>query len=110
MQTPKTVNELLLTELDERIADPKSIWGIPWGFPGLDALTGGIHKGELSLLGARPKVGKTAILGQIADSVSRWALGYTGDGVVRLVMCESSPVLFQQRLLCAMAELSMRRV
>ncbi len=37
MMTPKTVNDQLLVELDERIADPKSVWGIP----GLDALTRG---------------------------------------------------------------------
>jgi len=34
--------------------------GIPSGFRDLDALTGGLHLGDLIVLGARPSIGKTA--------------------------------------------------
>jgi replicative DNA helicase len=35
--------------------------GMPTGFPSLDAITGGFHRGQLVLLGGRTFVGKTAL-------------------------------------------------
>jgi len=40
--------------------------GIPSGFQKLDALTAGFQASELTIIGARPSVGKTAILSSIA--------------------------------------------
>lgn len=44
---------------------------IPFGFPDLDSLTGGMDRGEMIVLAARPSEGKTALLVGIADNVAR---------------------------------------
>lgn len=45
--------------------------GIPTGFRDLDDLTGGLHNGDLILVAARPSMGKTALLLNIADRIAR---------------------------------------
>lgn len=35
--------------------------GIPWGFRGLDRMTGGLRPGQFVLIGARPSMGKTSV-------------------------------------------------
>jgi len=39
------------------------------GFKWLDTYTGGIHRGQLTVIGARPRIGKSAIASQIALNV-----------------------------------------
>ena len=41
------------------------------GFFDLDDLTDGLHNGELTVIGARPGVGKTTFSLQIAENISR---------------------------------------
>jgi replicative DNA helicase len=50
-----------LDTISERRANP-GLQGITTGFPKVDAVTTGYGKGELWYIGARPSVGKTAIL------------------------------------------------
>lgn len=40
--------------------------GYPTGFYDLDEMTGGLHKGEMIVIAARPSVGKSAMVGNIA--------------------------------------------
>ncbi len=40
--------------------------GIPTGYPDLDKLTGGLQKGDLIIIAARPGVGKTSLMNNIA--------------------------------------------
>ena len=49
-----------LTELAERAKSGDTGIGIPTGFRDLDALTAGLHGGQLIVIAARPGVGKTA--------------------------------------------------
>ena len=44
--------------------------GVPTGFSDLDLLTGGIQPGDMFVLAARPSVGKTAIVLNIASTAS----------------------------------------
>ncbi|MBN2024404.1 MAG: replicative DNA helicase [Pirellulales bacterium] len=44
--------------------------GTPTGFNDLDALTGGLHDAELTILAARPSMGKTAFATNIAENVA----------------------------------------
>ena len=44
--------------------------GMPSGLSVLDAKTAGFHKGEMTIIGARPAVGKSALAGQIALSAA----------------------------------------
>lgn len=47
--------------LEERILSGEQLTGISTGLPKLDAFTLGIQRGVESMLGARPRVGKTAV-------------------------------------------------
>jgi len=44
--------------------------GIKSGFLKFDQLTGGFHNTELTIIAARPGMGKTALLAQLADTIS----------------------------------------
>lgn len=115
VQTADAVSRSLYARLKERVADPRKVWGLPWGFSGLDEMTGGIHKQEMTLAFARPAVGKSFFLAQAALNAAYYLLTDDGkarypDQVVRLVLCEMSADQFQDRLICNMAHLQPRRV
>lgn len=52
-------------------ADPEGVTGIRMGFPSLDRELGGMQRGDLIVLAARPSQGKTALAVNIADNVGR---------------------------------------
>ncbi|MEW5907055.1 MAG: replicative DNA helicase [Elusimicrobiota bacterium] len=57
--------DALVPEVQERIerfySEHKSVTGVPTGLAKLDEMTGGLQKGDLVILGARPSQGKTAL-------------------------------------------------
>lgn len=113
--TAAAVSAQLKEDARARAQDQRLVWGIPWGFNGLDQLTGGIHQGQLSLIAARPGVGKSFFVGQVAVHVAEYL--NTPDGrsrypnqVVKLVLCEMDEGSFQQRLICQRAKVNMKRV
>lgn len=116
---PKHVREVgktLAERARERKADPRAVWGLPWPFEGLNTLTGGIHKGELTVCAARPSVGKTTIMVQCADAVNgylqtdRGLLEYGLDAGIKLVLCESSAEVFLRRWACLRSGVSQKRI
>ncbi|KQQ70901.1 DNA helicase [Rhizobium sp. Leaf321] len=50
-----------LDEVQDAMKRGSGITGITWGLSDIDHLTGGIHRGEMVVLGARPGMGKTAV-------------------------------------------------
>lgn len=62
-------------EAQKRYADPRDVWGIPYGFPKLDKATGGLQKGELLLVGGEPGVGKTWWATQLVMQAAQTAPG-----------------------------------
>jgi replicative DNA helicase len=58
----------LLDDLDRRREAPM---GLSVGLPDLDALTNGFEPGDLGILAARPGLGKTTVMGHVADYVSQ---------------------------------------
>jgi replicative DNA helicase len=93
----KTTVEAVSRELVRmaRARDRRTIWGIPWGFSELDKLTGGIHSEEMTVFMARPGIGKTQFMGQIALNVAEWLTTPEGkkrhpDTIVKLVLCDTS--------------------
>ena len=118
----KTSRQVAKTNYDmavARMADPKEVWGIPWGFDGLNKLTGGIQREEMAVLEARPKVGKTTILEQVAEAVCGWRdtpdgleymEQYAKDGVIRIVSVEMTAENLLQRITTKMAKVNPRRV
>ena len=57
---------ILFKDLDETEGEDNPQYGIKY----LDKFTGGIHRGQLTIIGARPRTGKTAIALQIAANVA----------------------------------------
>jgi replicative DNA helicase len=119
MKTSRDVGKSLYEMAVARRADPRMVWGIPWGYPELDKLTGGIQREEMTLLQARPGVGKTSMLADIAINICLWrdtpdGLEYMAkhapEGVVRLVLIEMTAENYQQRLTCKRAGVSLRLV
>lgn len=48
-----------------------SVVGLPTGYPAIDALTGGLHKRELTFLGAPRKTGKSSLARGMAVNIAR---------------------------------------
>jgi replicative DNA helicase len=89
----------------EKLYDHKShVTGVPTGFPDLDKILAGMHKGDLIILAARPSVGKTALALNIAVNAAKAG---TTTAVFSLEM--SAPQLVQ-RILCAEARVDSQRL
>ncbi len=69
----KSISESL-RELDRNVelrrSDPRRVWGIPTNLYDYDAITGGLHPQETTLLVGPPEVGKTTLLLQICIDVA----------------------------------------
>jgi replicative DNA helicase len=85
--------------------DPsKRIKGISTGFSKLDEMTGGMHRGELLILAARPSMGKTALALNIAQHVATKL-----DKTVAVFSLEMSRESLLTRMLCASARVDSQR-
>ncbi len=58
--------KMSLKKLEELHAQKGQLTGIPTGFTDLDTMTAGFHPGELTIIAARPSMGKTAFSLNIA--------------------------------------------
>ena len=67
----KDIGRQWVNELEERRKDPLAFAGLTTGIESLDSVIGakGIVKGALMVVGARPKIGKTALLTTISSHV-----------------------------------------
>jgi len=78
--------------------------GLATGFRDLDAFTGGLQKSDLIVLAARPSVGKTSLVLNIAENVARSGLPV---GVFSLEMsCEQ----LAERVLCSQARIDLQKL
>jgi len=84
--------------------DSKPEGGIPSGFVDLDRLIGGIKKGELTVVAARPSHGKTAWAVNLALNAMRLGIG------TFFVSLEQSEEELAQRFLCCEARVSFSKV
>lgn len=67
----KRVAADLLDEVESRMQAPGQISGLSTGFAGLDDTLDGLQAGELTVVGARPALGKTALATCIAVRVAK---------------------------------------
>ena len=82
----------------------KSVTGVPSGFEDLDALTSGFQRSELIIIAARPSMGKTAFVLNVAANAA-----HEGHGIA-IFSLEMSKDAIVQRLLCAEARVDSQRV
>lgn len=110
-KTSADVSNNLKDHALSRLENPATMWGVaPWGLPGLDAMTGGIQREDLTILMARPAMGKSAFLTKILASVASYFRDQGNGMVARVVSCEMSAEQLQQRMVCLEARVSARRV
>ena len=92
----------MIRDLSER---GEAVTGVPSGFRSLDNLTSGFHPSELVIVAARPSMGKTALALNIAQHAAT-----RKDTAVAFFSMEMAKEQLVIRLMCAEAELDIRRV
>jgi replicative DNA helicase len=97
------INDILIDAFDRinaRLEKEGQISGMPTGFADLDHLLNGFQPSELLILAARPSMGKTALVCNIAESAA--ANGTT----VLMFSLEQSKLELAERLLCIRARVN----
>ena len=94
----------VLHRFEEIQADPNSRRGIPTGFKHLDRVTGGLQKGDLVVIAARPGMGKTSLAMNIVEHAT-----LRKGKVCAVFSLEMPRTQIVQRLLCAYAGVSMEK-
>ena len=100
----KSIAEVLHVELDRLEQVSKvgmEISGTPTGFKDLDLLTGGFQPGNLIIIAARPSMGKSALVTNIAENA---AVKY--GKAVALFSLEMSEVELAQRFIASQAKIN----
>ncbi|MEX2252677.1 MAG: replicative DNA helicase [Thermoleophilaceae bacterium] len=100
----RSIEEVLHTELDklERISrEGLDVTGTPCDFKELDDLTGGFQKGNLIVLAARPAMGKSALVTNMAENAS-----VKHGKSVALFSLEMSETELAQRFIASQAKLN----
>ena len=86
--------------LEERSKNNGEVTGIATGYIGLDRMTSGLHADELIILAARPSVGKTAFVLNIAknvavnlnETVAIFSLEMGAESLVERIICSHASV------------------
>lgn len=94
-----------MDRLDARMESHHAFGGLETGFEDYDQLTGGLQNSELTILAARPSMGKTALAMNIAEH----AVLNLGVPVL-FVSLEMSALELADRLLCSVAEVNGHRL
>lgn len=78
--------------------------GLPSGYRNLDSYTGGFQRGEVTVIGARASIGKTAFALNVAENIVKRGIP---AGFISL---EMSATLLLQRMLCGNSGVSLRSI
>lgn len=87
--------------IDDRLQAGATMSGLPSGFVDLDRMTGGLQKGELSILAGRPSMGKTALAANIAEHVAMHE-----NTCVLFCSLEMSKLELAERMMCSFARVN----
>lgn len=101
--------EVLVKEYDKTfmqlLENPAAFQGLKTGFKAFDKLTGGLQKDDLIILGARPSMGKTAWVVQVANNV-----GIEQNLPTALFSIEMSDMKILQRMISQRAKISLTKL
>ena len=92
------------SRINERIQKTGDVTGLTTGFVDLDKQTNGLQPTELIILAARPSMGKTALVCNIAEGAAE-----SGASVL-LFSLEQSKLELAERLLCIRARVNGHRL
>jgi replicative DNA helicase len=101
----RSVGDILGVEVrkwQELSAEGRSLTGTPSGFADLDAITGGFQPGNLIIIAARPSMGKSALVTNMAENV---ALHKDQPRPVALFSLEMSEAELAQRFIASQARI-----
>jgi replicative DNA helicase len=101
----RKVGEVLGAEIrkwQELSAEGRSLTGTPSGFSDLDTITGGFQPGNLIIIAARPAMGKSSLVTNIAENV---ALNKDRPRPVALFSLEMSEAELAQRFVASQASI-----
>jgi replicative DNA helicase len=99
----RKVGEVLhveITKWQELSAEGRALTGTPSGFSDLDTITGGFQPGNLIIIAARPAMGKSALVTNMAENV---ALNKDQRRPVALFSLEMSEAELAQRFIASQA-------
>lgn len=91
-------------QTDDVFLTNKKAMGVPSGWTRYDELTHGFHRQELTIVGARPSMGKTAWAGSLIDNVGR-----AQQRRIAAFSLEQRKKSLMARLLCGRAMASLQR-
>lgn len=100
----------LVSFAQERRERPGDVWGLSTGFRSWDRLTGGLHRGQLTVLAARTGVGKTTLSLQVAETVARALKEREEQARVVVLSLEMSARELLLRLSCSRALVDAERL
>ncbi|RME95470.1 MAG: replicative DNA helicase [Verrucomicrobia bacterium] len=92
-------------QIEERIQNPGQMPGLPTGFRDYDRRTGGLQRGEMVVIAARPSMGKTSLAMNIVEHVA--VTQGKPVGVFSLEMTGEQLVL---RMICSLARVDQHKV
>jgi replicative DNA helicase len=98
----QNVGTVLFAEIDKWQRQSSGITGTASGFHDLDEITGGFQPGNLIVIAARPSMGKSALVTNIAENV---ALHKTDPRPVALFSLEMSEAELAQRFIASQASI-----
>ncbi len=91
-----------MVKINQRYVNPDDCRGILTGFKRFDAMTNGLHGGELIVLAARPGVGKSTLAMNIAENVAKngktvaiFSLEMSNEQIVERMLSSMSTVPLQ---------------
>ncbi|MEZ6091074.1 MAG: replicative DNA helicase [Pirellulaceae bacterium] len=103
-QSVNSISDILhhaMDRIDARLRGEHTDGGCDTLYADFDAMTGGLHNGELAILAARPSMGKTAFAMNIAENVSMQL-----RLPVLFLSLEMSGIELADRMLCSIARVS----
>jgi replicative DNA helicase len=100
--------ETISDGIDDVVADmvaskEKGVIGLSTGFPSLDFYTGGLQKGKLYIVGARPSMGKSSFVMNVAEHIAQTAN-------VLFISLEMSRKEYAQRMLFSRANVDVNKI
>ena len=88
---------------DMMASKERGVIGLSTGFPSLDFYTGGLQKGKLYIVGARPSMGKSSFVMNVAEFVSQ-------TSNVLFISLEMSRKEYAQRMLFSRANVDVNKI
>lgn len=102
------IKEVLLENvamIDKAIETQGQVVGLPTGFKRFDEVTSGLHRSDLVIIAARPAMGKTAFVLNIAQNTA-----IKSDATVLIFSLEMSKAQLGQRLLSMESRVEMQKL